>query len=897
MRIHLQGTKRPLAVTAATAIAALGIVAPAAAAPADEDRETTAVVDTPAPETDAPAEDTTGEAPAPDETPAVVETETGDADVAPLNTNTEPVTIDILGITDFHGYIENMPFLQTQMDAIRTSNPNTLFVSAGDNIGGSAFVSSIAQDVPTLDVLDAMGLDVSAVGNHEFDKGYADLRDRVLPLIDFEYLGVNVDGAPEINTPPHFIVNIDGVDVAFVGTVTETTPTIVAADGIEGLTFQDPVAKTNEVAAALKDGDDANGEADVVVSLFHEGDSVAVGMSEDVDLVFAGHTHIQNVSETVAGAPIIQAGQYGQAFGHATLTVDAEGVVTVDEAAIIELDESVTPDPTIQAIVVEAEAQAEILGAEELAEITENAYRGTNNGTDMGANRGTESSMGNHLANAALMTVNSTAVGADFGIINPGGVRADMDQDGDGVVTYGEAYSTQPFGNTVGSIDLTGEQVYTMLEQQFQPGASRPVLRLGLSDNVTYTYNPLAADGGDIIDVWIDGVPVDRAATYTVASNTFLLGGQDGFTVFREGTNFRETGIVDLEGYVNYLIAGEADVLPLGQRSIGMQADLTAGKTGTVDLWSLTYTALEEKPTTVTLHLNGTEVGSSDINTDVTPNLDNTGSASVSFAVPGNAPADSELRIVTTFEGGAVDTDVTVPVTVAPAVVPSVGNWFYVSNDWTSTVADTEFSFGRVGDEVLVGDWDGDGDDTFAVRRGTTFYVTNELKGGDAETSFVYGRLGDEVVVGDWDGDGSDTFGVRRGNTFYLMNELKGGKAEVQFDYGRVGDEVFTGDWDNDDVDTITVRRGNTFYVNNELIGGNATISYNYGRSADMAIAGDYDGDGYDTISVRRGNVFFINNALEGGPADLELAYGRAGDDVFVGDWDGDGVDTPAVRR
>src|SRR5690606_37308082 len=142
---------------------------------------------------------------------------------------------------------------------------------------------------------------------------------------------------------------------------------------------------------------------------------------------------------------------------------------------------------------------------------------------------------------------------------------------------------------------------------------------------------------------------------------------------------------------------------------------------------------------------------SSDINTDVTPNLDNTGSASVSFAVPGNAPAASELRIVTTFEGGAVDTDVTVPVTVAPAVVPSVGNWFYVSNDWTSTVADTEFSFGRVSDEVLVGDWDGDGDDTFAVRRGTTFYVTNELKGGDAETSFVYGRLGDEVVVGDWD--------------------------------------------------------------------------------------------------------------------------------------------------
>ncbi|WP_182353209.1 bifunctional metallophosphatase/5'-nucleotidase [Flaviflexus huanghaiensis] len=902
MRIHLQGAKRPLAVTAATAIAALGIVAPAAAAPNDEDRETTAVVDTPAPESDAPVEeDTQDETPAQTAPPAddgdeaVPEAEeSGTDDVTPPADS--PVTIDILGITDFHGYIENMPFMQTQFSAIRTANPNTIFATAGDNIGGSAFVSSIAKDVPTIDVLNAMNLEVSAVGNHEFDKGYADLRDRVIPLANFEYLGANVGGAPEINEPPVWVKNIDGVDVAFIGTVTETTPSIVSIGGIAGLSFSDPVAKTNEVAARYKDGDPANGEADVVVSLFHEGDSVAVGMSDAVDLVFAGHTHIQNVSETSAGAPIIQAGQYGEAFGHATLTV-SEGGVTVDEAKIVALDKSVAPDPTVQAIVNDAKDQALELGAEVIAEITENAYRGTNDGTNMGANRGTESSMGNHLANAALMTVNSTAVGADFGIINPGGVRADMDQNDNGEVTFGEAYTTQPFGNTVGSIDLTGEQVYTMLEQQFQPEASRPVLRLGLSDNVTYTYNPLAADGGDIMGIWIDGVPVDRAATYTVASNTFLLGGQDGFTVFRDGTNFRETGIVDLEGYINYLEAGKADVIPKGQRSIGLQSNLVSGKMSTVDLWSLTFTALEQKPSTAKLYLNGTEVGSAPIDTSVTPNRDNTGSAQVRFAVPANAPASSELRIVTTFEGGAVDTDVTVPVTVSPAPVPSVGNWFYVSNDWTSTIADTEFSFGRAGDEVFVGDWDGDGDDTFAVRRGTTFFVTNELKGGNAEKSFIYGRAGDEVIVGDWDGDGKDTFGVRRGNTFYLMNELKAGHADIQFNYGRVGDEVFTGDWDKDDVDTITVRRGNTFFVNNKLVGGYATTFFDYGRMGDMALAGDFNGDGYDTISVRRGNVFFINNALEGGPADLELGYGRVGDDVFVGDWNGDGVDTPAVRR
>ncbi|WP_240161873.1 bifunctional metallophosphatase/5'-nucleotidase [Flaviflexus equikiangi] len=822
-----------------------------------------------------------------------------DTDVTiPVKVAGGSVTIDVVGITDFHGYIETAPYLKTQIDAVRAANENTVFVSAGDNIGGSAYVSAIAQDVPTLNVLNAMGLDVSAVGNHEFDQGYADLTDRVIPLIDFSYLGANVGGADEINTPPYEVVDIDGVSVAFVGSVTETTPTIVVPDGIAGLTFADPVATTNDVAAQLKDGNPANGEADVVVSLFHEGDSVAKGLSGDVDLVFAGHTHISSNVMTDAGAPILQGGQYGQKFAHATLSVSAEGVVTIDDTKIVDLDKSVAADPEIQALVDAAKAEAEVLGAEVLAEITENAFRGTNTGSDMGSNRGTESSMGNHVANAALMTANKLS-GADFGLTNPGGLRNDLDSlpaGGDGKVTYGEAFSAQPFGNTIGTIDLTGEQVYTVLEQQFQPGASRPVLRLGLSDNVTYTYDWTAEDGGDITGVWIDGVPVDKAATYTVASNTFLLTGQDGFTEFAQGTNPVETGIVDLQAYVDYIKAGNADTIPAGQRSIGLIHDpLVAGASAEVELASLVFTALEEKPDTVTVYLNGVEVGSSAIDATIVPNRDDTGTAAVTVAVPADVPAASELRIVTTFANGDVDTDVTIP--VSAKIAPSVGNWFYVSNDWTSTVAAIEFGFGRAGDEVFAGDWDNDGKDTFAVRRGTTFYVTNELKGGDAEVEFRYGRLGDEVIVGDWDGDGYDTFGVRRGNTFYLNNELKGGAADLQFNYGRRGDEILTGDWDNDTKDTITVRRGNAFFVNNELVGGAASHEFNYGRATDKAFAGDYNGNGYDTISLRRGNVFIINNDLVGGFAGSSLGFGRVGDDVFIGDWDGDMVDTPAVRR
>ena len=810
--------------------------------------------------------------------------------------------LDIVGITDFHGYIETAPFLKTQIDQIRAQNPDTHFVSAGDNIGGSAYVSSIANDQPTLDILDAMGLDVSAVGNHEFDQGYADLRDRVIPDVDFSYLGANVGGADEIAEPPYELVEVEGVTVAYIGTVTADTPNIVAQDGIAGLTFNDPVAVTNDIAADLKDGDDANGEADIVVSLFHEGDTFAKGLDENVDLVFAGHTHIVSEDTTDGGAPILQAGEYGKNFAHARILLAADGADIV-LTEIVELDETVAADPDIEALVDDAVAEAEVLGAEVLAEITDNAWRGTNDGTDPGANRGTESSMGNHLANAALFTAENFDMGADFGIINPGGVRADMDQDGNGEVTYGEAYTTQPFGNTIGTIDLTGEQVYTMLEQQFQPEQPRPVLRLGLSDNVTYTYDPTAEDGGDITGVWIDGEAVDPAATYTIASNTFLLGGQDGFTVFTEGTNFRETGYVDLNGYVDYLEAGHGDTINPGQRSIGLEIgeqQFAAGETVNVSLSSLAFTAFEEKPTTVTLSLNGEEVGSADIDTTVTSSIDDTGQATVEAALPGDAPEESVLRIVTTFEDGSVDTDVEIPVTVLvsdtkPEPIP--GKWFYVSNDWTASEASIEFAYGRVNDVVLVGDWDGDGADTLAVRRGHTYYFKNSLVGGQADVELRYGRDDDVVLVGDWDGDGVDTLAVRRGDTYFIKNDLTGGQADAVINYGRDADEVYAGDWDNDGEDTLAVRRGDTFFVKNTMTGGNADVEFHYGRASDEVFAGDWDGNDGDSFALRRGHTWFMKNDLAGGNADLVLNYGRTGDDAFVGDWDGDEIDTPAVRR
>ncbi|WP_454083509.1 alpha/beta hydrolase domain-containing protein [Georgenia sp. Marseille-Q6866] len=221
---------------------------------------------------------------------------------------------------------------------------------------------------------------------------------------------------------------------------------------------------------------------------------------------------------------------------------------------------------------------------------------------------------------------------------------------------------------------------------------------------------------------------------------------------------------------------------------------------------------------------------------------------------------------------------------------------FFLNNNWDGR-ADVAFQYGRHTDEVLVGDWDGDGTDTLTVRRGNRFYVNNAARGGDAERVVVYGRPGDTVLVGDWDGDGRDTFAVRRGAEYHLRDTMASGPADVVVRYGRAGDEVVVADWDGDGADTLAVRRGARYHVRNVIAGGDADVVLTYGRAGDVTLAGDWDGDGRDTFAVRRGATYHVRNSLTGGDADRVLTYGRAGDAVLVGDWDGNGTDTLGVRR
>ena len=227
----------------------------------------------------------------------------------------DPVQINLITINDFHGRIERSTpsagaaAIATAVKDFRTANPNTVFAAAGDLIGASTFTSFIQQDVPTIDALNAAGLEVSAVGNHEFDQGYSDLVDRVIPLADWEYVGANVH--PTDSAPPlaeYWTKSMDGVTVGFIGAVTDELPSLVSPAGIANLTSRRPSSAANRVAELLTDADSANGEADVIVLLVHEGAAttsvasatdptsrfgqIVNGASPKIDAIVSGHTHL-----------------------------------------------------------------------------------------------------------------------------------------------------------------------------------------------------------------------------------------------------------------------------------------------------------------------------------------------------------------------------------------------------------------------------------------------------------------------------------------------------------------------------------------------------------------------------------------------------------------------------
>lgn len=537
-----------------------------------------------------------------DHDPVVIGLETG---------LTGPVDLQLLSINDFHGRLESPSAgvggaaqLVGMVGKLRAENPNTAWVSAGDNIGASTFISAIDSDNPTIDALNAGGLAVSAVGNHEFDKGLADLTGRVDERANFPYLAANVYKDGKRVLPGYAVQTVGGVKVGYIGVVTAQTGSLVSPDGIAGVEFHDPVAEADTLAKQLSDGDPANGEADVLVLLAHEGAATenigsAAALQADpvfgdftrvdpnIDAIISGHTHQPYAFEVpVPGTdrtrPVVQAEDYGVKLGRIGLTYDpATRSVTASTAALLDVTGQ-PADPAVAAIVAKAKADAEVLGQKPLGKITADVKRAV---TATGAeDRGAESVLGNFIADVQLDRTRAAGRGgAQIAFMNPGGLRADLLYGTDGVITYAEAFGVQPFANDVLTQTLTGAQVKQVLEEQWQPdGASRPVLHLGSSKGLTYSYDVSQPRGSRIIasTLKLNGVVLNPAGTYRVTSNSFLAAGGDNFATLAKGTDRVSTGDNDLTMLVDYLAANSPVTADTVVRSAPGKADSTA-PTGT----------------------------------------------------------------------------------------------------------------------------------------------------------------------------------------------------------------------------------------------------------------------------------------------------------------------------
>ena len=656
-----------------------------------------------------------------------------DHDPVILGLNLTPVTtvdLNLLNINDFHGRIDgNTVKFAGTIEQLRAQygDANTLLGSAGDNIGASLFASSSQRDKPTIDVLNALMLE-SSVGNHEFDTGYPDLTGDIASWTNWDYLGANVyfKGTTNPALPEYVIVDIDGVKVGVIGAVTEETPSLVTQSGISMLDFGDPVEAVNRVAEQLSDGDLSNGEADVLIAEYHEGagqgtaaggtleNQVALGgafaeivnnTSSLVDVLFTGHTHQAYAwdapipGDPANTRPVLQTGSYGVNIGQVVLTFDTATDevtgytmrnvprTTVDDATLIATYPRVAE---VKTIVDAALAEAAVIGNVPVGSVTDDISRAF---IGAGEDRGSESTIGNLVANSLVASLGSADRGsAEIGIVNPGGLRADLLYGADGVITYAEANAVLPFLNNLWTTTLTGSQFKLILEQQWQRDikgvpftSGRTFLNLGLSDNVTYTYDPNRAMDDRVTAIFIDGAPIDMTREYRIGSFSFLLQGGDNFWEFRNGLNTRDSGLVDRDAWIDYITAN-SPLSPNFARHAVQVTDVTPGPVTAGDSVSLNVSKLDltslGSPANTELTL--TWEGSSAVLGTVAVTA---GAAAVTFTVPADASGQGTL-VMTAAPSG---TTVRVPIDVeaAPSYTSSTDLKLsrFIGFSWQTTTA------------------------------------------------------------------------------------------------------------------------------------------------------------------------------------------------------------------
>lgn len=541
---------------------------------------------------------------------------------------TPSVKLKIVAINDFHGQLESpgslralptdafgtvpvggIDFLAGYLADIKSKNPNTVVVSAGDIIGATPLVSALFHDEGTIETMNRAGLDINAVGNHEFDEGKTELLrmqeggchptdvnscqgavvGTPVPFegAQFKFLAANVVDKKTGNTlfPSYEIKEYEGIKVAFIGMTLKETPSIVTPSGVEGLAFKDEIATVNRLVPKLR-----RLGAKAIVVLIHQGgvtptsQSVATinncdgnldgspiktivnGLSNSVNLVISGHTHqayncklaTKNPNHLI---PVTSANSQGRVLTDIDMVLNSRsGRLTSVSAVNVAVDRnntSITPNADIKLIVDNYKSLVTPIANRVIGNITADLTRV--------ASAGGENVMGDVIADAQLAATKEPKFGgAQVAFMNPGGVRADLTfvssaaGEGDGNVTFGEAFTVQPFGNSLVTLSLTGAQIEEILEQQFvgcpNGQAFNRILLPSAGFNYAWSATGPACDKVDPTSISINGVAVDPAASYRVTVNSFLADGGDLFSVLKKGTD-RLGGAQDSDALEAYFTA------------------------------------------------------------------------------------------------------------------------------------------------------------------------------------------------------------------------------------------------------------------------------------------------------------------------------------------------------
>jgi 5'-nucleotidase len=510
---------------------------------------------------------------------------------------TRPVDLQILAINDFHGALNTastgfggtggVQYLATNLrNSEAAAAGHSVTVSAGDLIGATPLISALFHDEPTIEAANMFGLDINAVGNHEFDEGAAELlrmqNGGTHPVdgdrdgdgfagAEFQFLAANVvvDDTGETIFPPYQINVYDDIKVAFIGMTLEGTPNIVTPSGVAGLTFNDEVETVNQLVPHLQ----AQGVSSIVV-LIHEGASGAPGpgttedncanglngalgtivpaLDPEVDVVIAGHTNHEFIC-FVGDTLVTMADNNGRLYTDIDLQLNRVTkditVVAVDNVRNLR---TVAPAIDLQALINKYDAISAPFANRVIGSATTLLSRAQNVAG--------ESSLGDIIADSQLLATASTGFGnAVIAFMNPGGIRTDITTASTGGepvgdVTYGEVFNVQPFGNSLVTMTLTGTQIDTLLEQQWLGQVSPRILQV--SSGLAYTWSQSAPNGSkvDPATITLNGIPIDPAASYRVTVNSFLSDGGDNFFVLIQGTN-RLGGAIDLDALEAYFVA------------------------------------------------------------------------------------------------------------------------------------------------------------------------------------------------------------------------------------------------------------------------------------------------------------------------------------------------------